>query len=376
MTFVVLALILLVGVGAGVLAALAVARSGRRSTDALMRELRSQLDQVVDVNRELGAQQRAHAEEALAARERAIGAEVAEMRADARRVAELVQSLDQARREKQGALDETLAVLATTTRSLSDALASPKARGSWGERTADDLLRVLGLREGVAYQKQKAVQGGRSIPDFTFFLPDGRLLHMDVKFPIDSYLRYLQAESDLDRERHVVEFLRAVRLRVKELTTRDYIDPERNTVQHVLCFVPNESVFGFICERGSDLLDEALRHGVVLCSPSTLYAVLAVVRQAAEMLQVERTSDEVLRLLGAFDKQWDKFVGAIETVGKRLESTQRAFDDLNGPRRRQLEKPLGQLDTVRRDRGLPVAAGYDDDAPGERLRAVGSDDAW
>ena len=74
--------------------------------------------------------------------------------------------------------------LATTTQSLREALANPKARGQWGERMAEDILRHAGFIEHVNYEKQVAVEGGRTIPDFTFFLPKGQVLYMDVKFPL------------------------------------------------------------------------------------------------------------------------------------------------------------------------------------------------
>ena len=49
-------------------------------------------------------------------------------------------------------------------RQLRKILASPKPRGQWGERMADDVLRLAGLREHVNYRKQKAVEGGSRHP--------------------------------------------------------------------------------------------------------------------------------------------------------------------------------------------------------------------
>ena len=60
--------------------------------------------------------------------------------------------------------------LMETTQQLRQALASPKARGQWGERMADDVLRTAGMVEGVTYRKQTGIAGG-SIPDVTFLLP-------------------------------------------------------------------------------------------------------------------------------------------------------------------------------------------------------------
>ena len=106
----------------------------------------------------------------------------------------LVQQLGESTAQKFGDVDRALQVqaeaansLQSTTASLSDALAHPNARGQWGERMADDVLRLAGLLPNVNYRKRTAVEGeGRVIPDFTFFMPDDHVLFMDVKFPIDA----------------------------------------------------------------------------------------------------------------------------------------------------------------------------------------------
>ena len=55
---------------------------------------------------------------------------------------------------------------------------SPTARGQWGERMAEDVLRLAGFVENVNYVKQTQVEGGTGRPDFTFPLPEGpRALH-------------------------------------------------------------------------------------------------------------------------------------------------------------------------------------------------------
>src|SRR5262249_24102290 len=119
----------------------------------------------------------------------------------------------------------TTTELAATTQALRQALASPKARGQWGERMADDVLRAAGMIEGINYRKHTALAAG-TIPDVTFLLPRGLVLHMDVKFPVDNYLRHLDAITDAERAAFASAFLRDVRARVKELTTRGYADPQ------------------------------------------------------------------------------------------------------------------------------------------------------
>ena len=293
-----------------------------------------------------------------------------------RRMGELVATLRLERAEQQGQVltslreaTRTTAALSDTTRQLREALASPKARGQWGERMADDVLRLAGLVEGVSYVRQTPLPGG-TVPDVTFLLPGDLVLHMDVKFPVDNYLRSLEASSPAEQAAAEQAFLRDVRQRVKEIAGRGYVDPA-TTVDHVLVFIPNEAVYGFVHEHDPGLIDFALRQQVVLCSPCTLFAVLAVVRRAVEAFRLERTSSEVLQCVASFGEQWDRFSAQLDTVVKRVESVHTAIDDLAGPRRRQLQRTLDHLDGVRGQDGMvgPVD-GDAGDAPDLRRNGV------
>jgi DNA recombination protein RmuC len=237
--------------------------------------------------------------------------------------------------------------LTATAGALREVLASPKARGQWGERMADDILRLAGLVEGASYVKQRATPHG-TIPDVTFLLPKDRVLHMDVKFPIDNYARHIESGDDATR----VAFLKDVRARVKELGGRGYVDPAGGTLDYVLLFLPNESIYGFVHEHDPALIDEALRRKVVLCSPLTLYAVLAVVRQAADAAALEATSGEVLAVLGVFTQEWDRFCESLDKVGRAVDAIERAYGELAGTRRRALERPIARVEELRRT-GVP-----------------------
>ena len=269
-------------------------------------------------------------------------------------------------REQVAAAARQTGELGTTTTALRQALANPKARGQWGERMADDVLRAAGLVEGVSYVKQRPLAHG-AVPDVTFFLPQGLLLHMDVKFPVAAYLRHLEAATAHEAAGHQATFLRDVRERVSELTTRGYVDPGGGTVDYVLCFIPNESVYAFIHEHDPGLLDFALERKVVCCSPLTLFAVLAVIRQAVDAFAVQRTSDDIIRALAGFTDQWERFCGAMDKVGRSFDAVHRSWEDLAGPRRRALERRLDRVDELRRARDLVGEPDVDEPAP---LRAV------
>ncbi len=278
------------------------------------------------------------------------------------RLGSLVSELGTASAQRFGQVDESLrahaevaGALSDSTRSLREALANPQARGRWGERMAEDVLRLAGFTEHVNYRKQRQLEGSNLRPDYTFELPKGHVLHMDVKFPLASYLRYLEVDNEVERQAHLKRFLADVRLRVKELAKREYAaESGRPTVDYVLLFLPNEQLTGFIHEHDPSLLDDALTQRVVMCSPLTLFAFLGVIRQAFDNFMVERTSDEILQLLGKFGQQWQKYSESTEKVKRHFDSVQREFDQLTGTRRRALERPLQQLEALRVERDLPV----------------------
>jgi DNA recombination protein RmuC len=285
-----------------------------------------------------------------------------EVRAELQRIGALVSELGTASAQRFGQVDESLrahaevaGTLAESTRSLREALANPQARGQWGERMAEDVLRLAGFTEHVNYRKQTQVAGGTGRPDYTFELPKGHVLYMDVKFPLASYLRFLEVGTDAERQAHMKRFLADVRARVKELAKREYArEGDRPTVDYVLLFLPNEQLTGIIHEHDPALLDDALAQRVVMCSPLTLFAFLGVIRQAFDNFMIEQTSDEILQLIGTFGQQWQKYTESATRVKDRLDSVQREFDQLVGTRRRQLERPLQQLEELRVRRNLPV----------------------
>jgi DNA recombination protein RmuC len=303
---------------------------------------------------------------------------VQDVSSELKRVTDLVARLQHERAQQHGEvvqrLDQTAAAasaLQQTAQGLRDVLASPKSRGQWGERMAEDVLRAAGFVAGVNYRQQHTLDGGRR-PDFTFLLPQGVELNMDVKFPVDNYARFLDATTDRERDEARVAFLRDVRSRVKEITGREYIDPAR-TVDHVLLFIPNESIYAFIHESDPQLLDRALAQRVVLCSPSTLFAVLAVVRQSTRHFLFERTSTEILECLTRFVKQWEKFAEQVDKVGRHIGSLSSAFDDLSGTRRRQLEKELDRIEVLQSQHDLATPLSASASSPSV---PPGDDDGW
>lgn len=297
------------------------------------------------------------AESKLAGKKDVIDETLKSMGSNLTRVEGLIKSIGEGNASVKTQLTTTanaIKDLSDTTGGLKSALAGNSIRGQWGERMAEDVLRLAGLLEGINYQKQKRIEGAGSKPDFTFLLPRSLKLNMDVKFPFNKYQQYLEAKTETEKERLKKDFLADVKKRVKEVQTRDYIDPEGGTVDYVLLFIPNEQIFSFINEMDRTIVDEALKGRTILCSPLSLYAILAIIRQSIDSFTLEKTSKQMLEVFGVFKAQWEEYKGKMKTVKDRFDTTLKGFDELVGVRERQLDRPLEKIEEMRNQSQLPA----------------------
>src|SRR3989339_1809285 len=88
------------------------------------------------------------------------------MTGELKKMSDLVKEIEKDREKKFGEITtqlkttgEQTAQLVQSTSTLREALASTKVRGQWGERMAEDVLRLAGFIENVNYEKQKAIEG-------------------------------------------------------------------------------------------------------------------------------------------------------------------------------------------------------------------------
>jgi DNA recombination protein RmuC len=336
---------------------------GSLSLDALSKAQEAFLNlakEKLDSDRRAGSQE-------LDTKKSLIDEQLNRMTFELQKVSSLVKDLENDRVLKFGELstelkkasEQTLA-LTETTGKLREALASAKVRGQWGERMAEDVLHVAGFIENVNYLKQKVIEEAGSRPDFTFLLPQDFRLNMDVKFPLDNYIKFCEANSDDEKGKYCGNFLKDAKARIKEVTTREYINPEQNTLDYVLLFIPNEQVYRFIHEQDSSIIDYGLENRVILCSPITLFTILVVIRHAVDSFTFQQRSNEILSLYGTFSKQWGKFVDQLKQLGKKIDAVEEAYGSLAATRLRQLDRPLKKIESIRTQLGLPIAEDGDE----------------
>jgi DNA recombination protein RmuC len=231
--------------------------------------------------------------------------------------------------------------LQISTEGLRSLLANNRLRGEWGEQVAEDLLLAAGFVEKVNYLKQATTAEAR--PDFTILLPDGYKLNVDAKFPFDDLITYQEAKTPADKKRALAAFNTAVKNKIREVSSKDYIDPENQTLDFVIMFIPNEMIFSFVYEKLPDINQFANERKVILAGPFGFTAVLRMVLQAHKNFHHEKSLMQILGLISKFQEEYAKFGDSMDRLGRQLDTAQKTFMEVEGTRSRQLTRVVEQI---------------------------------
>lgn len=248
--------------------------------------------------------------------------------------------LDQAATATQG--------LEAMTRQLNSVLSNNQQRGMIAQHLADDILHAAGLEENLHYFKERTQNTVNTRPDYTFPLPNGKKIYMDVKFPLAHYLEMSQATDMELQNRHSLAFLRDVKERINELKKREYVNREEDTIDRVILFIPSEQIFSHILKTDPNIMAQSLEQKVVLTSPFTLYAVLAVVREMHELFNFQKSTEEIMKVIALFADDYDRFKVRFADLGESIDKVRSRYDEVNEKSFKRLDQRLKKIDDFRK----------------------------
>lgn len=268
------------------------------------------------------------------------------------------QRLQQTEFNQSAALGEVtrhLQTLATQSQSLSQetgklrhVLSSNQARGRWGEETLRRVVETSGLSPHCDFTEQPQI--GESKPDLIVHLPGNRVILVDAKVPDLGFLDAADATSTgpLAQSSELTprqEILRAhaakLRATIKTLAERDYPRNFPNALDHVILFLPAESLFSAALEGDRDLLVWAAERQILLATPASLIALLQAVsitwQQHAQSENARAICDAAQELF----IRVCRFTEHLERVRSGLERATNAFNEAVGSYDRMI-RPAGE----------------------------------
>ena len=205
-----------------------------------------------------------------------------------------------------------------------------KLQGGWGEVILERILERSGLEKGREYETQASYQtaeGRRLQPDVVIHLPEGKQIVVDSKMVLVSYLAYMEAQTDEDRNRALKQHLDAVRRHMKELSAKSYHDlPGITSLDFVLLFIPIEAAFGLALQADNGLFSEAFEHNIIIVGPSNLLATLRTIQNIWRNEKQSQNAIEIARQAGAMYDKFSGFVQDMDDIGSKLDAVNRSHD--------------------------------------------------
>lgn len=233
--------------------------------------------------------------------------------------------------------------LKLSTDELKSILSNNQTRGAFGEQVAENLLKMAGFVIGQDYNKNKAQGEANTRPDFTVFLPDKTKINIDVKFPYASLVKSVESENAADKKRHFATFRQDVREKIKQVSTRDYINPQEKTVDFVILFIPNEMIFSYIYDKMNDVWEEAMQKKVIMAGPFSFTAILRMIKQAYTNFRYQENLQHIIGLIQKFDSEYQKYSEEVTKLGDKISSTSKQFEVVATTRNRQLTSVVDKI---------------------------------
>ena len=248
------------------------------------------------------------------------------------------QRLQQAESQQQAALGQvheqlkSLAsqsqVLSSETQRLRVVLGSNQARGRWGEETLRRVVEAAGLSAHCDFDVQ--VQEGDKKPDLVVRLPGERVIVVDSKVPDLEFLDALGASDESRRAEALREHAAKLRATIKALAERDYPRQFPSALDHVVLFVPAESLFSAALEGDRDLIVWAAEKRILLATPASLIALLRSVAVSWQQHEQSRNAQEIAAAAQELFARVAKLAEHLGRIRKGLETANDAYNDAVG----------------------------------------------
>jgi DNA recombination protein RmuC len=181
-----------------------------------------------------------------------------------------------------------IADLASQMTSLQSVLANKQQRGAFGQARME-LIVEDGLPKDC-YEFQFTLSN-KCRPDCAVFLPDGRPLTIDAKFPLEAITALREAKTEDERKQAAARMRQDVARHVEDIAAKYLIPGETQDLS--LMFVPSESIFAELHDGFDDIVQKAFRCKVVIVSPSLLMLAIQVIQQIQKDARMREAAGQI-----------------------------------------------------------------------------------
>lgn len=224
-----------------------------------------------------------------------------------------------------------------------------KSRGTWGEVSLESLLSQILTTEQYAKNVNVTRRGNERV-DFVINLPgrndESVFLPIDAKFPVEDYLRLVDASEIADTVA-IEEASKALERQIKkegDSISSKYISPPQTT-DFAIMYLPSESLFAEVMRRRGLAEELQNRYRIVICGPTTLAALLNSLQMGFRTVAIEKRSTDIWKMLTSFQKDFTTFSNLLLSTKKKLEGVTNTIDNAN-KRTDLIRKRLAQVESI------------------------------
>ncbi|HEM5004745.1 TPA: DNA recombination protein RmuC [Streptococcus suis] len=238
--------------------------------------------------------------------------------------------------------------------SLNKMLSGTKTRGIMGELQLGQIIEDI-LTPSQYEREFATVSGSSERVEYAVKLPgrtegDYIYLPIDSKFPLADYYRLEDAYESGDKDQidlHRKNLLAAIKRFAKDIQSK-YLNPPETTNFGVL-FLPTEGLYSEVV-RNPIFFDELRRQeNIVVAGPTTLSALLNSLSVGFKTLNIQRSADDISKVLGNVKLEFGKFSDLLLKAQKQLNQASSNIDKLLTTRTNAIERSLRTIDLYEDD---------------------------
>ncbi len=205
-----------------------------------------------------------------------------------------------------------------------------KTQGNWGELVLESLLENAGLVKGREYDIQVSLQsteGERLQPDVIVHLPESRDIIIDSKVSLKAWDSYCSADDEVEKPEMLKRHIQSVRNHVKSLSAKDYQKLLGiSSLDYVFMFMPIDAAYSVAIQNDPELSQFAFEKNIVFVSPTMLLTTLKLAQNLWRLDQQNQNAVEIAEKAGALYDKFVNFVGDLEEIGTKIDSSKKSFD--------------------------------------------------
>ena len=194
--------------------------------------------------------------------------------------------------------------------------------------TLENALENAGLEAEIDFvlQHYTDAEEGQQRTDAIINLPKGRKLIIDSKNLMETYIALANANDENQKAVLAEAHSKSLKRHIKALSSKEYWRRYEG-LDCVILFVPHDGMYHAAIRDEAELIREACEKRVFISNPMSLIPLLKAIRYVLDQERLNKNAEEIANVGTELYVELTRFAGNMSTIGERLQSTVRAYND-------------------------------------------------